>query len=156
MATDKIGQKQASKQFKQKRQQVLHEARQVFNDITPFDDEGLNSWVVGGQPYAGLGGAVNAFGREQLSADGLYDMLPGYTHPSLIRLGAQMTTVRLEHRLHHAFVADSGVVPWQLAMASACVHRAARVVTSYLEIDATPLEEWADHHSGLLSWTAVA
>ncbi|MGF9663155.1 hypothetical protein AAIH25_14960 [Arthrobacter crystallopoietes] len=156
MATDKIGQKQASKQYKQKRQQVLNEARQVFRDITLFDNDGPNGWVVGDQPYASLSSAVNTFGKEQLNADGLYDMLSGFTHPSLIRLGAQTTTVRLEDRLHHAFVADPGVLRWQFALACACVYRAAHLVTSYLGMDATPLEEWADHHSALLSWSSHA
>jgi hypothetical protein len=146
MSTDKIGEKAFANQMRREREAVLSQARRVFPDIALFKGEELNGWSVGGEPYSSLGGAVNEFGKVHLGANGLYDTLSSFTHPSLYRLRAQTTETQLGDRVHHAFTAEPDLIRWQLALAGASVYRAAHHVVGYLGIDAAPLEDWADSH----------
>lgn len=153
MSTDRIGKKAFANQMRREREAVLSQARRVFPDIALFKGEELNGWAVGGETYSSLGGAVNEFGKGHLGANGLYDTLSSFTHPSLYRLRAQTTETQLGDRVHRAFTAEPDLIRWQLAVAGGSVYRAAHHVVNYLGIDAAPLEDWADSHLDLLKTT---
>ncbi|TSD58155.1 hypothetical protein [Aeromicrobium piscarium] len=152
LAAEKIGERGYAKELKREREVILAQARQVFPDIDLFTVEKLNDWEVGGEPYAGLSKVLNLFGESHLDANGLYDTLSSFTHPSLHRLRAQTQIKQLDDRVHHAFVAEPDVIHWQLATASMCVYGAAQHAVGYLDIDPALLEEWADRHPRLLKW----
>lgn len=150
LSAEKIGKQKHAKELKKEREALLGRARTVFDDIGLFQIEELNDWSVGGEPYAGLGKAVNGFGQDALGASGLYDILSTFTHPSLYRLWQQSRTTELEDRTHHGFTAKAEVVQWQFAVASSSVYRAAHHVVGYLGLDDAPLERWADRHPGMI------
>lgn len=153
LATEQIGDRKHAKELKRGREALLNQAKQVFPDVELFKTEELNDWAVGGEPYTGLGKAVNDFGRGSLGGKGLYDVLSTFTHPSLYRLRAQTSVTELEDRLHFAFTMEPDVIRWQLAMACGSVYRAAHHVAGYLELDEAPLEQWAARRPGLLAWS---
>lgn len=153
MATKQIGDRKHATELRRGREDLLSQARKLFPDIALFELEELNDWSVGCEPYAGLGKAVNDFGRDSLGGKGLYDVLSTFTHPSLYRLRAQTTVTQLEDRVHYAFTAEPDVVRWQLGVACSSVYRAAHHVVAYLGVDDTPLEQWADDHPALLAWS---
>ncbi|MFF4095859.1 hypothetical protein ACFYYY_18835 [Streptomyces sp. NPDC001834] len=153
LATEQIGDRKKAKKLRRGREALLSQARQIFPDIELFEVEKLNDWAVGGEPYAGLGKAVNGLGRDHLTTRGLYDMLSTFTHPSLYRLRAQTTVTQLEDRVHYAFTAQPDVIRWQIAVASGSLYRAAHHVVAYLQLDDAPLEQWADGHPELLAWS---
>lgn len=151
LATEQIGNRRFAKELRKNREALLRQAEQIFPGTKLFEPEELNDWEVGGEPYAGLGKAVNAFGRDSLGGKALYDVLSTYTHPSLYRLSAQTKVTQLEDRLHHGYVAEPEVIQWQFAVASGSVYRAAHHVVGYLGIDDAPLEHWAEGHRSLLA-----
>lgn len=83
LATEQMGNRKYAMELKRDRGALLSQARQIFPDIELFKIEELSDWAVDGEPYAGLGKAVNDFGRDSLGGKGLYDVLSTFTHPSV-------------------------------------------------------------------------
>ena len=150
------GQQAFAKQLKREREALIARARRSFPDLELFDVEALNEWSVGGEQYASLGRAVNDLGRKRLSTKRLYDTLSTFTHPSIYRLSAQTRSAPHDNHVRHQFYADPETVRWQFATACLCVQQAALDVVSYLELDAAPLDEWAERNPALLNWPRQA
>ncbi|MFZ2240798.1 MAG: hypothetical protein WAV90_14900 [Gordonia amarae] len=156
LSLDQKRQRANINQIKANRDSLVSQARRVFPDLAVFTTDALNHWSVGGESYASLSAAVNRLGHERLNSKRLYDVLSTYTHPSLYRLHTQTRSEQNEDHIRQVFIADPEIVRWQFAIACACVQQAAHYVGSYLALDTTSLETWADHHPLLTSWTLDA
>ncbi|CAM3466928.1 hypothetical protein [Isoptericola cucumis] len=153
VSENNIGHRARAKEFRKAREATIAQARTMFPDIVLYGEDGPNEWIVGGEQYSSLRKAVNDFGRERLHRPGLYDMLSSFTHPALARLKEQTRVTQLENRLHQAFIAEPEVIRWQMAVACGSVYSAAQHVISYLGLDDSPLEQWADQHPELMGWS---
>lgn len=152
MSTQQTGDKASAKELKKERTRILVEAQQIFPGTTLYEVGELNTWSIGGEPYAGLSRATKDFSVDSLGIQGLYDTLSTLAHPSLYRLGTQTRVKKLDGRSQYTFAATPEVIHWQLVTASGSVYRTAHHVVGYLGIDPAPLERWAQHHPALLHW----
>ncbi|WP_234659804.1 hypothetical protein [Agromyces marinus] len=147
--------KASASEAKALREKVLGDARRTFPDIALFENvKDLDEWSVGGEPNAGLGHAVRLLGNL-ISTHGLYDVLSGFTHPSIFRLQKQTVSVAHDGYDYKSYYAEPDVVRWQFAVSCTSIYLAAHTILDYLDLDTTPLEEWADRHPDLLSWTKM-
>lgn len=109
-------------------------------------------WSIDDEPYKGLRGAAKAFTTSYLSAPALYDSLSSFTHPSVPRLKTQAVKIPLGDHTYSTFFASPETIQVQVAVACACVARAARLVAEYYAADQIPLDDWADQFDDILAW----
>lgn len=138
----------SAKTFKAARDAKIAEARSVYAevDVELAGPDAIGEWAIHGQPMLGLGAAVNLFADVALTGPGnaLYDILSDYSHPSLVSIEQQTRLVDDGEAASRPWVVTWDVVEHQCRWACTILYKACQLVASYLELDASPLERWAD------------
>lgn len=136
------------KRSKTLRDQKLAEAQVLFDqvEVDLSSPDKLGGWKIGGESLPGLGAAVNAFVEVGFKGESkaIYDILSDYSHPSLSAITRQTTPVELDGTAMRPWTVEIGTVERQIHYACVIFYKAAHLVASYHELDASPLEQWAD------------
>lgn len=140
--------KSAEKCSKTFRDQKIAEARDLFDhvDVDLSSPDRLGSWNIGGESLAGLGDAVGLFFDLNFRGEprALYDVLSDYSHPSLSAIARQTMPVEVDGIAMRPWTVAIGMVERQIHYGCVILYKTAHLVASYYELDASPLEEWAD------------
>lgn len=138
-----------ARDFKRERDGVRTHLERLFpctnTEWKKLDDE--KKWNVGGESYLPVGRGANEFCRAHLGgARGLYDLLSGLSHPSLVALDKQSEDVNLGERILKTYVSDRETIEWPVQLACLALYKSAYHVAGYFELhDAgDELEQWAD------------
>lgn len=138
----------AEKRSKTARDQKLAEARGLFDrvEVDLSTPDIFGDWNIGGEALPGLGAAVGMFLDVSFKGESkaLFDILSDYSHPSLSAISRQSTPVEVEGAAMRPWTVEIEIVERQVHYACAILYKAAHFVASYYELDASPLEEWAD------------
>lgn len=138
----------AEKRLKAERNANIEAAKFVFPDISlDFEKpDSIGGWTIYGQPMLGLGAAANLFAGLSMTGPGraLYDILSDYSHPSLVSIEQQTRLIDDGQVASRPWVATWDEVEHQTRWACTILYKACHLIGAYLELDAGPLERWAD------------
>lgn len=138
------------RQARQLREDTKAEVLRRFEDadLPPWTEpEKAPEWSVLGESYPSMGIACRRLaeiGGFRGSVDSLYGLLSASSHPNTIELFLITNAVEVDRRIEFPYFIDEDVLLRSVGMAAAVMYRGAWIVCSFLGLDGTALERWAD------------